>query len=63
LFVGFRRLVRAGDVEDRRVRFITARSVRRPDIDAGPIGRKCRASNDPPAAAGAEDCSERPTSD
>src|SRR5438093_2038390 len=37
----------------------------RPDIDAGPVGRKCSASNGPPgdAFAGAGDCPERPTID
>src|SRR3954451_13782283 len=37
----------------------------RPDIDAGPIGRKCSASNGPLPGepAGAAACSDRPTSD
>jgi hypothetical protein len=39
----------------------------RPDIEAGPIGRKCSASNGPAGAdrAGAADadCSDRTTSD
>src|SRR5688572_11029640 len=41
----------------------TARSEMRPDIAAGPIGRKCRLSKGPAAGAGAG-CSARPeTSD
>ena len=34
----------------------------RPDIDAGPIGRKCSVSNGWPAGSAAAPCSDRPTS-